>query len=66
MAVNCRFGIGHVGWLAAQPEVTYQQTTTSAHPYRLNDVSASFVIAITGRVGGRAGPATRTVPTSLG
>lgn len=34
------------GWLAAQPEVTYQQTTTNAHPYRLNDVSASFVIGL--------------------
>jgi protein-L-isoaspartate(D-aspartate) O-methyltransferase len=34
------------GWLASQPEVTYQQTTTSAHPYRLNDVSASFVIGL--------------------
>lgn len=34
------------GWLAAQPAVTYQQTATHAHPYRLNDVSASFVIGL--------------------
>lgn len=32
------------GWLAAQPEATYQYTTTNAHPYRLNEFSASFVI----------------------
>jgi protein-L-isoaspartate(D-aspartate) O-methyltransferase len=34
------------GWLAAQPEVTYQHTTTSAHPYRLNDYNASFVVGV--------------------
>ncbi len=34
------------GWLAAQPEATYQYTTTSAHPYQLNEFSASFVIGL--------------------
>lgn len=35
------------GWLAAQPDdVDYERTTTSAHPYHLNDFSASFVIGL--------------------
>jgi protein-L-isoaspartate(D-aspartate) O-methyltransferase len=34
------------GWLSAQPEVTYQHTSTTAHPYRLNDFSASFAIGV--------------------
>jgi protein-L-isoaspartate(D-aspartate) O-methyltransferase len=34
------------GWLPAQPEVPYQHTSTTAHPYRLNDLSASFVIGV--------------------
>lgn len=34
------------GWLATQPEVAYRQSSTSAHPYRFNDPSASFVIGL--------------------
>jgi protein-L-isoaspartate(D-aspartate) O-methyltransferase len=36
------------GWLSAQPEAeaTYRHTSTTAHPYRLNDVSASFVVGV--------------------
>ncbi|MGH3938102.1 MAG: methyltransferase domain-containing protein [Pseudonocardiaceae bacterium] len=35
------------GWLAAQPEVSYEkQSTTNTHPYRLNDFSASFVVGL--------------------
>lgn len=34
------------GWLSTQPEVTYQHTSTNEHPYRLNDISASFVVGV--------------------
>jgi len=35
------------GWLAAQPEITYEkESTTTAHPYRLNYFSASFVVGL--------------------
>jgi protein-L-isoaspartate(D-aspartate) O-methyltransferase len=34
------------GWLSTQPEVSYQHTVTTAHPYRLNDVSAAFVVGV--------------------
>lgn len=34
------------GWLSTQPEVTYHHSSTSAHPYRLNDISASFAVGV--------------------